>query len=474
MTDARNYFMSDTTPEPPPDRGPTTVPDDRPRAQEASMPANVDAERTILGSVLLDNQAFNEAAELLESDDFSLDSHRRIFLRMADLMDANQAVDIVTLANELSRNKEVEAIGGVAYLASLTESLPRRPVIAEYIRIVKDRSALRKIMGICSLAIARAAEQSDSAMEVLEAAEGQLLAIAQDANVGKLKTIYESVKDAGGVEPYLKSYTDPEIKPGLQTGFEEFDRMTGGLQKSELVIIAARPSMGKTALAMNIAENVTIGSEAVVAVFSLEMSRLALERRMMASRAWVDLRRASAGWLNREERVKLETALGNLVETNIFIDDSATLTPVQLRAKARRLKQRKSRLDLIIVDYLQLMSAGIRTGNREQEIAHISRSLKACAKELSVPVMALAQLSRNPEQRSDKRPMLSDLRESGQIEQDADVVAFIHRPGYYDPDNPDLQGIAEILLAKQRSGPTGVIQLAFISKLTKFTDLARS
>lgn len=476
-----DYSLPDSVPEPPPDSRHAPLPDDRRRvmpvgiANDIGLPANIDAEKTILGAILLDNQAFNEAAERLEPEDFSLDSHRRIFLRMADLMDANQAVDIVTLANELARMKEVESIGGVAYLASLTEGLPRRPVIDNYIRIVKDKSALRRIMGICSLAIARAAEQSESALEVLEAAESSLLEIAQGANVGKLKTIFESVKEAGGMDAYIQKYTDPDIKPGLLTGFHEYDLKTGGLQKSELTIIAARPGAGKSALMLNIAENVGIGTDNVVAIFSLEMSRPQLECRMMASKAWVNVHKAMEGiYLGREEKVKLQTALGHLVETNIYIDDSATLTPVQLRAKCRRLKQRAKRLDLVLIDYLTLMSAGSRTGSREQEIALISRSLKQCAKELEVPVVALAQLNRNPEARQDKRPMLSDLRESGQIEQDADVVVFVHRPSMYDPDNPDLQGLAELILAKQRSGPTGVIKLAFVSQHTRFDNLARS
>ena len=441
---------------------------------DAVLPANVEAEKVVLAAILLDNAAFSEVAERLESDDFSLDSHRRIFLRMSDLIEANQAVDTVTLLAELDRHKEISTVGGHAYIFGITEGVPRRPAITDYIAILKDKSALRKLMGICSMAIARAADQSESSMGILEDVESKLLEIAQESNTGKLRTIYESVQDAGGMESYLKAYTEPELKPGLQTGFTEYDDMTGGLQKSELIIIAARPSMGKTALAMNIAQNVAIDNEKVIAVFSLEMSRQALERRMMASKAWVDIRKAMAGWLGRDEKIKLETALIELVEANIFIDDSATLTPVQLRAKCRRLKQRQKRLDLVIVDYLQLMIAGSRTNSREQEIALVSRSLKACAKELDVPVVALAQLNRNPESRNDKRPMLSDLRESGQIEQDADTVCMIHRPAFYDPENPDLAGLAELLVCKQRNGPTGIIKLAFINKLTRFDNLARS
>jgi replicative DNA helicase len=483
LADLDQFQMSDHTPEPPPDDSPTPLVDDRPRVEsynasvDAALPANIDAEKTILGAILLDNQAFSEAAETIVADDMSLDSHRRIFLRMSELIDAQKAVDIVTLSEELARYKEVEAIGGVAYIASLTEGLPRRPVISDYIRIVKDKAMLRRMMGVCSQAIARAADQSTDALAVLEFAEGELLQIAQDANTGRLKTIYDSVKAAGGTEPYLKAYTDPELKPGLQTGFVDLDRMTGGLQKSELTIIAARPSLGKTSLGLNIAENVCCGTDAVVAIFSLEMSRISLERRFMASRARVNVRRAMEGiYLGREERTKLETALMHLVEANIFIDDSATLTPIQLRAKARRLKTKQGRLDLILIDYLTLMSAGQKFQNREQEIASISRSLKACAKELECPVVAMAQLNRNPEQRSDKRPVLSDLRESGQIEQDADLILFLHREAFYKRDedaSPEEKALAEIIIGKSRNGPTGVVRLCFMDSITRFENLAR-
>lgn len=465
-----------------PDKAPDPSEYERPRSSrgtsdltlDAGMPANIDAEKTILGAILLDPQDFNEAAEILEADDFSLDSHRRIYLRMAELIDAQITVDIVTLANELARQKEIEAVGGVAYLASLTEGLPRRPKIDAYIRIVKDRSMLRKLMLICSATIARAADQSEDAIGILEVAEAQLLEVAQENNGSKLRSIYQSVESAGGTDEYLKRYTEPSLEQGLKTGFVDFDRMTGGLQKSDLIIIAARPSMGKTALALNIAEFVGIESKGVVAIFSIEMSRPALELRFIAARAWVDVRRAMAGfYVSDLEKEKLGRALGDLVESRIFIDDSAVLTPVQMRAKARRLKQREGRLDLVMVDYLQLMQAGSKTSNRQEEVAMVSRSLKACAKELECPVIALAQLHRGPEQRQDKRPVLADLRESGQIEQDADVVAFIHRDAYYDPDNEDVRNLADLIIAKQRNGPTGNVKLHFAGTLTRFQNLAR-
>jgi replicative DNA helicase len=467
VADLEQFKMPDSAPEPPPtEHAPVFV--------DREPPADVRIEKVLLGSVLLDPQYFNEIAEALTEQDFYLDSHVRIFKAMASLIEAGSAVDSATLIAELQRKKELEAVGGSAYIFGLTEDLPRRPVITEYVKLVKSKSQLRQMIGLFNGAITRAQDQSETPLAILEDAESSLLEIAQEANSGKLKTIYQSVEEAGGTESYLRAYTDPELKPGLLTGFSDYDRMTGGLQKSELTIIAARPSLGKTSLAMNIAENVAVDTDNVVAVFSLEMSRISLERRMMASRARVNVQRAMEGiYLGREEKTRLETALGQLVESNIFIDDSATLTPVQLRAKCRRLRQRQGRIDLVIVDYMQLMSAGVKTGSRQEEVAHVSRSLKACAKELEVPVIALAQLHRGPEQRTDKRPMLSDLRESGQIEQDADVVAFIHREEMYDRDNPDLAGLAELILAKQRNGATGIVKLAFISKLTRFDNLAR-
>jgi len=445
---------------------------------DAGLPANVDAERTILGAILLDNTAHSEAAEKLEGDDFSLDSHRRIFQRMSELMDSQRAVDIVTLAEELARNKEVESVGGVAYLASLTEGLPRRPVIDEYIRIVKDKSLLRRLMLICSAAIARAADQSETALEVIGAAETQLLEVSQKGITGGFQSLDEIVAHSFGTIDGL--YQESRDVTGVATDFYEFDKMTKGLQKGELIIIAARPSMGKTALAINMAQNAAVNHKATVAVFSLEMSKSSLLRRMLASQAWVDQRSMQAGFIRKEDHDKLQRALNDLVESRLFIDDTAGISLAEMRAKARRLKQTHGGLDLVVVDYLQLMSAtlpsagGKRYENRTQEVSAISRGLKALAKELNVPVVALSQLSRASERRGeDKRPMLSDLRESGSIEQDADVVAFIHREAYYNRDeemSESDKAKSEIILAKQRNGPTGTVHLNFISRLTRFDN----
>jgi replicative DNA helicase len=397
---------------------------------------------------------------------------------MSELMDAQHAVDIVTLANELTRYKEVDAVGGVAYLASLTEGLPRRPVIEEYIRIVKDKSLLRKLMAICSMAIARAADQGESALDVLGAAESQLMEVTEKGLTHGFQSLHQIVEHSFGSIDNL--YKQSREVTGLATSFTEFDRMTSGLQKGELIIIAARPSMGKTALAINIAQNAAIKSGAKVAVFSLEMSKESLLRRMLATQAWVDQRKLQTGFLGREDHDKLEKALGLLVESQLFIDDTAAISLAEMRAKARRLKQNAGGLDLIVVDYLQLMSATVPSSgrknyeNRTQEVSAISRGLKALAKELDVPVMALSQLSRASERRGeDKRPLLSDLRESGSIEQDADVVAFIHREAYYKRDEEMSEtdkARSEIIVAKQRNGPTGTVYLSFLSRFTRFEN----
>ena len=446
-------------------------------ALDAGLPANVDAERTILGAILLDNAAHSEAAEKLSPDDFSLDSHRRIFLRMSEIIDAHRAVDIVTLAAELELYKEREAVGGVAYIASLTEGLPRRPVIEEYIRIVKNKSTARRLMAICSTAIAEAADQSEDPILTLGKIEARLQEVGQQSISGGFMSLDQIVANSFGSIDNL--YKQSREVTGVATHFTELDRMTSGLQKGELIIIAARPSMGKTAFAINIAQNAAVLSQAVVAVFSLEMSKESLLRRMLASQAWVDQRKLQTGFLGREDHDKLQNALGQLVDSKLFIDDTAGISLAEMRAKARRLRQNAGGLDLIVIDYLQLMTAsvpGARKGyeNRTQEVSAISRGLKALAKEMDVPVIALSQLSRSSERRGDdKRPLLSDLRESGSIEQDADVVAFIHREAYYNRDEGQSdadKAKSEIIIAKQRNGPTDTVYLNFIARFTRFDN----
>ncbi len=397
---------------------------------------------------------------------------------MSELMDEQRAVDIVTLSHQLAKFKEVESVGGVAYLASLTEGLPRRTVNQESILLVKDKSLLRKLMMICSAAIARAADQSETALEVLGAAEAGLLEVSEKGVSDGFQSLDQIVANSFGTIDNL--YKQSREVTGLATDFYELDRMTSGLQKGELVIIAARPSMGKTAFAINMAQNAAVNHGAVVAVFSLEMSKESLLRRMLASQAWVDQRKLQTGFIAREDQEKLQRALNELVESQVFIDDTAGISLAEMRAKSRRLRQKAGKLDLIVVDYLQLMSAtlpsagGKRYENRVQEVAAISRGLKALAKELEVPVVALSQLSRASEKRGDdKRPLLSDLRESGSIEQDADVVAFIHREAYYNRDEEQSaadKAKSEIIIAKQRNGPTGVVYLNFLSSFTRFDN----
>jgi replicative DNA helicase len=449
---------------------------------DRGLPASVEAERSILGAILLDNHSYNEAAEKLRSDDFSLDSHRRIFSRMAELIDAHRAIDIVTLTEELSRRKEVEAVGGVAYLASLTEGLPRRPSIEEYVRIVKDKSLARQLIVICNTAITRAADQSEEALVVLDSAESGLLEVSERGITRGFAGIPEIVRDSFGSIDNL--YAQQKEVTGLATHYTHFDKMTSGLQASDLIIIAARPSMGKTAWAINIAENAAVNDGKVVAIFSLEMSKESLLRRMLASQALVSMQKIQTGFIPKQDRGKLMEALEKLAEAKIFIDDTPAIALSEMRAKARRLQRAQSGLDLIVIDYLQLMTASTfgvgarRYENRTQEVSAISRGLKALAKELRVPVVALSQLSRASEQRGgDKRPMLSDLRESGSIEQDADVVAFIHRDSYYNKDengdeDPDAKNKAEIIIAKQRNGPTGSVHLAYLAECTRFENMA--
>jgi replicative DNA helicase len=445
---------------------------------DRGLPSAVDAERSILGAILLDAHSYNQAAESLHPDDFSLDSHRRIFLRMMDLDATGRPIDIITLQEELSRNKELESIGGVAYLASLTDGVPRRPSIEHYVKMVRDKALLRGLINAANGAIASAFEQSERAEEILDAAEAAIFQVS-DKRLGRgFLTIPQIVQESFGSPDAL---TAPSAHiTGLETHFKLFDEKTRGLQRSDLVVVAARPSMGKTAFAINIAENAAVRDNKVVGVFSLEMSRESLVMRLLCSQAMVDSHKLRTGFLGREDYNKLVNGLAALVEAPIFIDDTPGISISEMRAKCRRLQQAHGRLDLIIVDYLQLVAGvpaggggGKRYENRTQEVSAISRGLKALAKEMRCPVIALSQLSRAPESRTgNNRPQLADLRESGAIEQDADVVAFIFREEVYKQDDPDLEGKAEIIIAKQRNGPTGTVHLAFIKRSTRFENMA--
>ncbi len=444
---------------------------------DRGLPASIEAERAILGAILLDNLAYHQAAQsALQADDFSLDSHRRIFLRMSELSETGRAVDFVTLSEQLGQHKEIEAVGGVAYVTSLTDGLPRVRNIEQYVKIVKDKALLRNLIHAASNAVQTAYDQEAPAEEIIEAAESAIFRIAEQRIGQGFMGVREIVESSFGTIERL--YEQGQRITGLETHFEDLDNKTSGLQKSDLIIIAARPSMGKTAFAVNIAENTAVRDKKVVGLFSLEMSRESLIMRMLCSQAMVDSHKVRTGFLSREDRSKLVDGLAALIEAPIFIDDTPGISISEMRAKCRRLQQSKGRLDLIIVDYLQLVAAapagtGRRYENRTQEVSAISRGLKMMAKEMRCPVIALSQLSRAPEGRTgNNRPQLADLRESGAIEQDADVVAFIFREEVYKPDDPDLEGKAEIIIAKQRNGPTGIVNLAFIKRSTRFENLA--
>jgi len=429
---------------------------------------------TILGAMLVEPVAIIDATMLLKTDDFALDSHRRIYAAMLHLVEVGHGVDIVTVTDFLSKKKELDSVGGLPYLASLSEGLPRKLSIESYVRIVRDKSLMRQLLSVCDMGMIEASDQSREALDVLNQVTGRLTEISEHAVTGGFSDIAAIVKDSFGSIDAL--YEQGREVTGLATHYIEFDRMTSGLQESELIIIAARPSMGKTAWAINIAENAAVRGGKVVAVFSLEMSKASLLRRMLASQALVNSKAIQTGMLMRDDRTKLITGLEKLMESKIFIDDTPGITLAEMRAKARRLKQQQGQLDLIVIDYLQLMTGSNSNAkgfeNRTQEVSAISRGLKALAKEMKVPVVALSQLSRASEQRGgDKKPLLSDLRESGSIEQDADVVCFIHREEYYDRENEDLKGKAEIIIAKQRNGPTGSIQLAYLADFTRFENL---
>src|SRR2546425_7080750 len=391
---------------------------------------------------------------------------------MVDLSESSRAIDIIPLPEELDRRSELEPIGGVAYISSLLDGVPDRPSIEHYIKIGRDKSLLRGLIHAANAAIVRASEQSDPAEEILNDPEASILQLSEKRIGPGFMGVQEIVKESfGSVDALLQR---GQRITGLATHYTDLDEITSGLQRSDLIIIAARPSMGKTAFALNIAENAAIEDQKTVGIFSLEMSREALLLRLLCSQAKVDSHKMRTGSLWRDDMQKVVRAMEQLAHAPIFIDDTPGIALSEMRAKARRLQQSSGALDLIVVDYLQLMSGGSRRyENRTQEVSAISRGLKGLAKELKVPVVALSQLSRAPESRGgDHRPQLADLRESGSIEQDADVVAFIFREEVYKPGEPELEGQAELIIAKQRNGPTGKVKLAFVKRSTRFESIA--
>ena len=439
-------------------------------ALDKGLPVNLDAERFVLGSILTDDTAFIQVAGALEAEDFSLEKHRRIFLRMGELYARGERIDRVTVANDLMKQNQLESCDGLTYLVSLDDGLPTLSNVDGYIRIVKDKSVLRRIIFTSQSLIDRCILGEDEPDQILAGAEESLLKLgearAKDALASPQRILDE-------FEGGLNTFLDPSKRiKGIGTGYIKFDEMTGGLHEGELFILAARPSMGKTALALNIAQHVSCNPAhpQTVAVFSLEMSRESLLTRMICATARVDQQKFRAGYLNQDERRRLQKAAADLVRAPLYIDDTAGVNLMDVHAKLRRLKAEHG-LGLVVIDYLQLMSGRGRFENRNQEISSLSRGFKLLAKELRVPMLVLSQLSRAPETRpGDHRPQLSDLRESGSIEQDADLVAFIFREEVYKPDREDLRGLAELLLSKQRNGPTGRINMVFLKEFTKFEN----
>lgn len=433
-------------------------------------PQNLDAEMAVLGSMLLDEEAVSVAVEKLDAGCFYKDTHRKIFQTISDLYNANKAVDLITLADALKRDSSLDDIGGASYLTSLANAVPTAANINHYAGIVREKYILRTLINNSTKIITVCHESEGNIAEVVDTAERLIFEVSDRRNQGSYLHLKEIVKDS--IETIDKLYQNKAHVTGIPTGYIDFDIKTAGLQPSDLIIVAGRPSMGKSAFALGIAEYAGVIEKVPTAIFSLEMSKEQLVQRMLCSHARVDAHKVRTGYLATSDWPRLTAAAGKLSEAPIFIDDTPAISVMELRARARRLKSHHG-IKLIILDYMQLMrGSAMNMESRQQEISEISRSLKALARELSVPVIAISQLSRAVESRTDHRPQLSDLRESGAIEQDADVVVLILREEYYSP-SPDNQGIAEAIIAKQRNGPVGSLKLAFIKEFTRFDNLSR-
>lgn len=435
---------------------------------ERPLPSSEESERVILGAILLDNALITQAIEHLKPEDLYSPLHRKIYSAMISLFESSKQIDPILIGEELKKEGSIESIGGITTITNLTFGLPHFSNVAEYIKVVKDKSVIRNLIRTCNHITSEALAEEDDAEVVMDHAEQMIFALAEERTrqgFSHVQPIAERVLVK--VQEYAKRET--HALTGLATGFRELDQLTSGLQKSDLVIVAARPSMGKTALGLTIAQNSAVQEKAVVAVFSLEMSQEQLVMRMLSSEAKVDAQRFRTGYLTRDEWGRLAGGIETLSNAKIFIDDTPGISVLEMRAKARRLAAEQKALDLIVVDYLQLMGGSRRVESRQQEVSQISRELKSLAKELNVPVIAISQLSRAPEARNPPKPLMSDLRESGSIEQDADVVAFIYREDYYNRTDEN-NGLAELIIAKQRNGPTGTIRLAFLKEFTRFEN----
>src|SRR6266487_3323751 len=438
---------------------------------ERALPNSSEAERAILGGILLDNALISQAIEMLKPEDFYVPSHRRIFVAMIALFERNAEINPILIGEELKKDNALETVGGVSFVTNLTYGLPHATNITNYARVVRGKSLLRRLIKTANKITNEALEEEDEPEIILDHAEQAIFELADE----RIRQGFVHVKPVA--EALLDKIQEMEgrkvVLTGLTTGFAELDEKTSGLQRSDLVIVAARPSIGKTSFALMLAQNAAIQTGAVVGIFSLEMSKEALVMRMLCSQGNIDAQRFRNGFLSRAEWAQIAKSLGTLADTRIFLDDTPGITVLEMRAKARRLAVEQKGLDLIVVDYLQLMTGSARRfESRQQEVSQISRELKGLAKELNVPLVALSQLSRAPESRSDRRPQLADLRESGAIEQDADLVAFIYREEQYHKTDEN-KNIAELIVAKQRNGPTDTVYLAFLNQFARFADLDR-
>jgi len=437
---------------------------------ERIPPHNDDAEKSVLGAVLLDKDALYEVLEVLKPEDFYSEMHREIYSAVVELYRKGQPVDILTLSEELKKRKSLEMVGGRAYIAMLSGFVPSTSNAGEYAKIVAEKAILRKLIGTASEIIEKGYQEKTDSAEVLEFAERGIFEVAQS----RQKKDYAPIKDIlwNNIAKIDEMSKLEGNITGLTTGFIDLDAKTSGLQKSDLIMLAARPSMGKTAFALNIAQQAAIKAKAKVLIFSLEMSREQLGQRMLSMESRIEMQKLKTGNLERRDWDQIHIALDILSRTNIYIDDTPGITATEIKNKCRRLKAEKG-LDLIVIDYLQLMTFEGRAESRQQEITSLSRFLKQLAREMDCPVLVLSQLSRAPEQRTDHRPILSDLRESGSIEQDADIVMFLYRDEYYNPETTDKPNICEVIIAKHRSGPTGSIELTWLGKYTRFVDKSR-
>jgi len=431
-------------------------------------PQNLEAETSVLGAVLLENEALNRVLEILKEDDFYREAHRRIFSAILHLYEHSEPVDLITLSEVLKTRGDLDPVGGVEYLNSLVNGVPTAANISYYAKIIKEKAILRKLINRATEIVTQSYSNSGDVDDFIDQAERTIFEISED----RVRPSFYPIKDLikSSFKTIERLYEKRQLITGVPTGFQRLDELTSGLQPADLIIIAGRPSMGKTAFALNIAQHASVRATTPAAIFSLEMSKEQLALRMLCSEAKVDAHRLRGGFLSEADWPKLTRAAGSLSEAPLFIDDTPGLSALEMRAKARRLKIEHN-LGLVIVDYLQLMRGRASADSREQEISDISRSLKALAKELSIPVIALSQLNRRVEERGDKRPQLSDLRESGAIEQDADVILFLYRDEVYNKSEEN-RGKAEIIIGKQRNGPTDKVDLAFLDKYTRFENLS--